>query len=390
MTAQLPFAVTGAVEPPRVQRELQGKGPVHRIRTRVGDEAWLITGYPQVRALADDPRLGRSHPDPDNAPRLSESALIGRPTGEFETELAEHARNRALLQPYFSPRRMRTLRPRVAELAGRFLDDLAAHDGGPVDFNPVVALPLPIMVICELLGVPYEDREQFRAWSEAAGNADMREHSHQGLIELFTYGTELVARKRRTPGDDLISGLCAEDSLRDDEIAVLSMTLLFAGHETTVAQIGLGALLLLTQPGQWQGLLDAPDRIAPLVEEIMRAPMSGTGGLPRWARADFEVDGHLIRTGDLVLLDIAAANHDPAVFEDPDRFDPDRGAVPHLGFGYGGRYCLGAPLARMEMQEVLGQMAQRFPELRLAIPVEEVRFHDDRLQSGVVELPVVW
>lgn len=373
----------------RPGRTLQSQGAIHRIRTRVGDDAWLVTGYDEVRRLLADDRLGRSHPGPDNAARSGESALFGGPLGNYDTEKADHSRMRSLLQPHFTPGRMRAFRGRVETLAAQLLDDLA-EQGMPADLNAALALPLPILVICELLGVPYEERTQFRTWTQAAADVRDRARSEQGLGNLFTYGQELVARKRHEPGDDVISRLCATDGVGDDEIAMLSMALLFAGHETTVVQIGQGALLLLTGPDQWQLLLGDPGLIPGAVEEILRAPGKGGGDIPRYARTDIEIGGVTVRTGDLVMLDNGAANHDGAVFTEPDRFDVTRRETSHLTFGHGLRYCTGAPLARMELQVVFGRLISRFPRMRLAVPVEELRVRGDVLTGGLVQLPVTW
>lgn len=389
MTVQLPFAQTGPLQMPPLLRELQGRGAVHRIRTRVGDDAWLVTGYDDVRRLLDDDRLGRSHPDPQNAARSGESALFGGPLGNFETEKADHTRMRSLLQPHFTPGRMRAFRHRVETLTSGLLDDLT-QQASPADLNAALALPLPILVICELLGVPYEERTEFRAWTEAAANVLDRARSEQGLGDLFSYGQELVARKRRAPGDDVISRLCAADGVGDDEIAMLSMALLFAGHETTVVQIGLGALLLLINRDQWQALLDDPGLVPGAVEEIMRAPGKSGGGIPRYAHTDIEIGGVTIRAGDLVMLDNGAANHDASVYADPDRFDVTRRAASHLTLGHGMRHCIGAPLARMELQVAFAQLVPRFPVMRLAVPVEQLKVRGDVLTGGLVELPVAW
>ena len=278
MTVQLPFDQAHPLDVAPLLRQLQQDGVVHQVRTAVGDQAWLVTGYEEVRRLLADDRLGRSHPDPAKAARLGQSVLFGGPMGNYDTEQADNARLRSLLQPHFSPRRMRALRPRVEELTAGLLDDLAAH-GSPADLHQALALPLPIQVICELLGVPYADRDQFRAWSEAVGDSRDRARSEQGLGELFIYGQQLVARKRNQPGDDFISRLCA-DGLGDDEIAMLSMALLFAGHETTVAAIGMGALCLLANPGQQQALIDDPGRVTTAVEEILRARAGAAAAFP--------------------------------------------------------------------------------------------------------------
>jgi cytochrome P450 len=388
MTVQLPFEQAHPLHVAPLLRQLQQDGVIHPVRTTVGDQAWLVTGYEEARRLLTDERLGRSHPDPAKAARLGDSVLFGGPMGSYDTEQADNARLRALLQPHFSPRRMRAFQPRVEELTAGLLNDLAGH-GPPADLHQALALPLPVQVICELLGVPYADRDQFRAWSEAVGDVRDRARSGQGLGELFGYGRQLVARKRKQPGDDFISRLCADD-LGDDEIAMLSMALLFAGHETTVAAIGMGALCLLANPGQQQALINDPGRITSAVEEILRAPGRSGGGIPRYARTDLQIGEVTVRAGELVLLDNRAANHDPAVFPSPDRFDITRQGPAHLSFGHGAHYCLGAPLARIELQAVFAQLLARFPGMRLAVPVEELRVRTDTLTGGLTKLPVEW
>jgi len=386
--AQLPFEQDHPLTAPPLLRTLQDEGPVHRVRTAVGDEGWLVTDYAEVRRLLTDNRLGRGHPNPEEAARTGESALFGGPLGNFATEDADHARMRALLQPHFTPKHMRALQPRVDELTTQLLDELARH-GSPADLHAALALPLPILVICELLGVPYDDRDRFREWTQAAADIRDRARSMDGLGQLFGYGKELVARKRREPADDVISRLCAVDGVSDDEAAALSMALLFAGHETTVVAIGMGVLLLLAEPERWQALVNDPGLVPKAVEEILRAPGKGGGGIPRYARADLRIGDVEVRAGELVLLDIGAANHDPAVFADPDAFDPSRRGA-HVSFGYGPRYCIGAPLARIELATVIGRLVPRFPTMRLAVPAAELTVRRDTLTGGLTELPVTW
>lgn len=385
----LPLEQTHPLQIAPLLRKLQAQGTVHEVRTAVGDKAWLVTSYDNVRRLLGDKRLGRSHPNPEQASRTGESVLFGGPLGNFETEWTDAARMRSLLQPHFSPRRMRELRSRVEVLTERLLDELA-EQGPPADLHAALALPLPILVICELLGVPYEDRDAFRAWTQNASNVRDRARSERGMADLFGYAQKLVARKRHTPGDDVISRLCDVEGVPDDEIAMLTLALLFAGHETTVVQIGLGALLLLTHPEQWQAMLDDSTVAATAVEEILRAPGHVNGGIPRYAREDLEIDGVPIHAGDLVLLDIAAGNHDETVYPDADRFDIARSDAPHLTFGHGMRYCIGAPLARIELQAVFSQLTPRFPTMRLAIPLDELTLRQDTLTGGLIELPVTW
>jgi len=387
--AQLPFEQAWPVASAPGLRALQAQGAVHKVRTATGDQAWLVTGYEEVRQLLADPRLGRSHPDPGSAARTGESVLFGGPLGDYETEDADHARMRSLLQPHFAPGRMRALRPRVEELTAGLLDELGRRDR-PADLVEALAAPLPILVICELLGVPYQDRSRFRGWTRAAADVRDRARSEQGLAALFGYGRQLVARKRGQPGDDVISRLRAARGADDDEIAMLSMFLLFAGHETTVVAIGMGALMLLTHGRQWQALRDDPGLIPAAVEEMLRAPGTSGGGIPRYARADLQISGVPVRAGDLVLLDNGAANHDATAFPDPDRFDITRPAASHLTFGHGPRYCIGAPLARIELQAVFSQLIPRFPGMHLAVPAEQLTLDTGSLTRGLARLPVTW
>ncbi|WP_242614213.1 cytochrome P450 [Actinomadura roseirufa] len=359
------------------------------MRTAVGHSAWLVTGYEEVRALLDDDRLGRSHPDPANASRSGNSVLFGGPRGQMDRERRAHARTRSMFLPYFTAKRMRMLRPRIDELTDGLLDGIEDH-GAPADIQKMLATPLPILVICELLGVPYEDQADFRAWTEAATNTRDRDLSVRGSAKAYEYVRGLVARKRREPGDDVISRLCGHPDASDEEIVKLGMKLLVAGHETTVSQIGWGVLFLLSHPRQWQMLLDDPSRIDDAAEEILRAPVTLPNGVGRYAQVDLEIDDAQIKAGDLLLLENGAGNHDPNVFPEPDRFDITRRPNRHLTFGHGAHYCVGAPLARMELQSVLARLMPRFPELRLAAPVTELRVRDDGLTSGLVELPVSW
>jgi len=240
--------------------------------------------------------------------------LFGGPSGAFDTEKADHKRMRALLQPHFTPARMRALRPRVQQLTGELVDNMAARDP-PCDVIQAVAVPLPVLVICELLGVPASDRDRFRAWTRDAANVADRQRSMAGLGALFSYGQQLVAAKGDQPADDIISRLEATPAVGALEAAQLSMFLLFAGHETTVDQIGKGALQLLAAPGQWTALAQDPSRVPAAVEEILRTTGKGGGGIPRYAHENLQIGGVNIAAGELVIFDIGAANHDPAFAE---------------------------------------------------------------------------
>ena len=374
---------------------------IRRVITPAGDPAWWVTGYDDVKALLSDPRLGRSHADPQRAARISQSAIFGGPMGHPSTEAAEHARTRRLLAPAFSARRMARLRPRVTAIIADLLDALA-NQTRPADFHEAVSFPLPALVICELLGVPYADREDFRRWSDDAAHLTDAARSQAGLMQLWQYMRTLVDRKQAEPGDDVISDLvaaaAADPELTVDGIAMLSAGLLFAGHETTVTAIDRGVTLLLIHPEQADALRHDPALIEPAVEEILRSwlPMRTSGtdeqaaGLPRYANTDFTFGGVTIQTGELVMLGLRQANLDEQLFPEPDRFDVHRTRHPHLTFGHGPRFCVGAPLARIELHMLFAALLDRFPTMRLAVPVESLRGRDELLTGGLVELPVTW
>ena len=387
---QLPFATTALLEPPPQALELQAEGPIVRIRTQVGDEAWLVTRYDEVRELFADPRLGRSHPNPERAARVTNSVLVGGATAD-DDEDTNHAMMRAMLMPAFSPRRMRVMRPHVEQIVNTIIDDMLA-DGGPIDLHERLSMPLPVLVICALLGVPYEDRDDFRAWSDAVGDTVDGARSAAAWGQLTTYMQGLIHRKRTEPGDDLISDLIAEygDKVADEHLSALSAGLLFAGHETTMVRIDIGTVLFLTNPAQREAFLQDPKLAATAVEEVLRRSMTGGGGLLRYAREDLEIAGVTVRAGDAVLLGAGAANHDERVFADAVQFDIARPANQHLTFGHGARYCIGANLARLELQIVFDALLRRIPTLRLAVPVDELKLRVNQLGGGLVALPVTW
>ncbi|MET9630745.1 cytochrome P450 [Lentzea sp. NPDC006480] len=368
---------------------------IKRVPTPAGDQAWLITDYDQIKTLLADRRLGRSHVDPDNAPRFIDSAVLGRPRqGTEQQENERHTWMRRMLAPSFSARNMEKLRPRVRRLADDLLDDLVRQPQ-PADFHEAVSFKLPVLVICELLGVPYEDRETFRRWSEAMSTLNDPRKSQEGHAHLSAYMGELVDRKKKEPGDDVITRLIeGTPSGQEETIAQLSAGLLFAGHETTVAVIDRGVMLLSLNPDQWDALSKNPSAVPNAVEEILRhrSPVSQRSddiGMPRYAMADIEIDGTTIPSGDLVLLGIDQANRDETRFPEPTQFVP-RESNPHLTFGHGPRFCLGAPLARVELTEVFTALVTRFETFGLAVDVAQLTPRTEQLVGGVAQLPVRW
>jgi pentalenolactone synthase len=373
-------------------RELQDAEPVTRVRTTAGDAAWLVARHEVVTALFGDDRLGRSHPNPERAARVSNSVLLGGPVGDHSTEQARHRQLRRLLAPAFSARRMNRLRPLVGQLVDQLLDELP---GQRADWHQAFSVPLPVMVICELLGVPYEDHPRFRRWAVDLTSLTDPGQARTSQRDLVAYVRRLIPRKRETLGEDVICDLIrAQDEygLTDADIARTAAMLLFAGHETTVTRLDVGLLLLLTHPEQMNALRADSALVPGAVEEILRlaATPSATGGLPRYAHTDIAIGQTTIPAGDAIILAPQAANRDRRVFSEPDIFDITRTPNPHLTFGHGSHYCIGAGLARIELQEAFSRMPSRLPDLRLSVPRDEVRLRDDSLTGGLVELPVTW
>ncbi|MER7365024.1 cytochrome P450 [Nonomuraea wenchangensis] len=373
---------------------------IRRITTPAGDPAWLVTGYAAARSLLADARVGRSHPDPDNAPRFSDSMLLGRPWGTVRTERAEHARMRRLMARAFSSGQSEALRPRIQEMTDRLLDELSGLPR-PADFHQAVSQPLPALVIAVLLGVPAEDRDRFRRWSDDWTHAEDHERARSGMENLRAYMTDLVAAKRGRPGDDAISDLLSvadgSGEVTEAEVVALATTLLFAGNETTVAAIDKGVLLLLGHEQAREAVWRDPALAPAAVEEVLRArspmpvdPATEQLGIVRYAHEDLDTGGAGIRAGDLILVRKLDANQDPSVFPDPERFDVARHPNPHLTFGYGPRYCPGAPLARVELQVLFSTLPRRFPGLRLANPGEPPRRQPGRLTPHPEHLLVTW
>ncbi|WP_219461270.1 cytochrome P450 [Nonomuraea rhizosphaerae] len=385
----VPFVRHDPLEVPEAYRELRVREGIARVRTQAGGEVWLVSGYEDARRLFNDPRMGRSHPEPDKAQRISGSALLGGPTGDSSTEKADNERMRRLFMPSFSARRMKALGDHVGRLVDERLDHLATLRP-PADLHAELSFPLPVLVICQLLGVPFEDRDYFSGVSARMADATRQDIGEKAREELGAYMAGLIARKRREPGEDVLSDLAKE--LDDDgTIARMVGALLFAGHETTVNRIDYGVLFLETNPDQLALLKADPRRAPAAVEEILRMASPSLHGLPRYAQEDVRVGGRTIRRGEAVLIVPGVANRDERIYPHPDTFDLDRPlGDPHLSFGYGPRFCIGASLARVELEAVFSRLYVRFPGLRVAVPYENLRRNEGRITEGVAELPVTW
>ncbi|MGV9324561.1 cytochrome P450 [Streptosporangium sandarakinum] len=389
MEKRMPFERESLLDLPDTYRELRATEPVARVRTYVGDPAWLVSGYEEARQALSDPRLGRSSPDPERSSRISDSVLFGGPRDEIETEKSRHQRMRRMLTPAFSARRMGAMRPRVQELVDGLLDRLAELPK-PVDLHEGFSVPLPILVICELLGVPYEDRDHFRKLADEMGMLGDPVRAQAAMDAMTEYTGGILAEKRARPAEDVFSDLATMDA-SDEEAAKLAGGLLFAGHETTVSRIDYGVLLLLANPEQRDALVADPSLADAAVEEILRLAAPSDHGLPRYAQEPVTVGGVAVEPGEAVVVSIQSANRDERVFPDPDRFDLRRPTgEPHVGFGYGPHFCIGASLARVELRTVFGTLFRRFPTLALAVPMEEIQARPNALTGGLTGLPVTW
>jgi cytochrome P450 len=391
---QLPLSRPNVLELAPLYDVLRREAPIAPVTTPAGDPAWLVTRYEEVRLLLGDKRFGRSHPEPEKASRLSSAAVLDGPSGEYETEEADHARMRRLLTPAFSAKRMRMLSDHMGQLVDGYIDALVASPDDVVDLHSGLAYPLPVAMICRLLGVPESDHELFSRLSERMANLTIGEEAHHAREEFMRYMVGLVETKRPQLGEDVISDLIrAQDedpSFDYEQMVRLCVGLLFAGHETTVNRIGLGTLFLLTERSRWEALVADPDgRVDAVVEEIMRLGAPGDLGLLRYAHEDVTISGVTIERGDALVLSINAANRDATVYTDAESFNPDRPERTHLGFGHGAHFCIGASLARTELRVVFAALAKRLPNLRLAKKLDELPLRAT-LTGGVAELPVTW
>jgi cytochrome P450 len=373
---------------------LRESGETARVRTPFGHEATMVSRYADVRELHGDPQRFRL----DAVPAPPALVAAGRDTAELRRRQAgnllsqdppDHTRLRRMLTGEFTVKRMRRLVPRVEEIVAQHLDAME-QAGPPAELVGDFALPVPSMVICELLGVPYEDRAGFTARSSRQLDSTIDVHERIQLADAArAYMADLVARHRADPGDDLLGMLIREhsDEVTDDELIGIGNLLLIAGHETTSNMLSLGTLALLEHPEQLARVRDDPASVDAAVEELLRWLGVVHGGFPRAATQDTTIGGHPVATGELVVSSLAAANRDPAVVEHGDDLDITRPPAPHLAFGHGIHHCLGAPLARIEMRVAFPALLQRFPSLRLA---GEPDFRHRTLIYGLHRLPLAW
>jgi cytochrome P450 len=389
---EIPSDLTTLPEPYPILNAIREDGPVQRVLLR-GREIWLVTGYDEVMSGLTHPALSnnaRFFADlPGQSDELGDNLLN---SSLLVTDPPDHTRLRRSVSDVFTARRIASLRPRIQRITDALLDALAPV--GHADLMAEFAIPLPITVIGELLGIPDAEREAFRCWSIALvmppADAPTLARAAVAQAELARYFTGLIARKRAEPGDDLLTALAAasgDDSLSDRELQAMAILLVLAGHETTANLIGTGTLMLLRNPDQLAAVRDDPALLPGAVEELARYAGPISLGVARFTHGDVELGGQHIPAGQMVMFALAAASRDPSRYDHPDELDVTRRQRPHLAFGHGIHYCLGAPLARTEAVIALGSLLRRLPNLALAIPAEHLTWRAASTR-GLAELPV--
>jgi cytochrome P450 len=378
-------------DPPGFFARLRESRPVAPVPMPGYGRAWIITRYADVRAVLTDPRLAKDVHQWPGGGRSRPSEATGVYAHMLHADPPDHTRLRRLVQKVFTPRRA-ALRPRAEEIAAGLLDEMAAARGDVTDLLDAYARPLPIAVLCELLGIPEADR----AWIAVTVAAYDERAEHQRVErELAAYFTELIAAKRAEPGDDLVSALVvardnagAADGLTGNELLSTVFLLVMAGFDTTVNLIASGTLALLTHPHEMTRLRQDPSLLPAAVEELLRFTSPVNHANDRFTTEDVPVGDVVIPAGEWVLPATSSANRDPAQFPDPDRLDLGRDTSGHVAFGHGVHHCLGAPLARMEAEVAMGALLARFPEISLAVLPEELRWRPVSLMNGLESLPV--
>ncbi|MCP2241552.1 cytochrome P450 [Lentzea aerocolonigenes] len=375
--------------------ELRDQGELERVQLPFGKPTWLATRHEDVKIVLGDPRFSREKALGEDEPRIL--SFTHRPDSILTMDPPGHTRLRKAVARAFTKRRIETIRPRTQQIVDELLDEMVAA-GDTADLVRQFALAVPMMVICELLGGPYEDRHKFHHWSEILASTRSSKHTKEDIAqadkELRDYLAELVDTKRANPGDDLLSVLVeteqTDDPLTPEEIVGLAWSVLLAGFEITTNMLVNSVYLLLTNPDQREQLVQEAGLLEKAVEELLRfVPLTVGSFFPRMALEDVELSGTLVRKGETVLPSTLAANRDEAVFPNADQLDFHRDSNAHLTFSYGIHHCLGAPLARMELQVAIGTLLRRLPGLRL-VAEDELPWRSGSILRGPSSLLVTW
>ncbi|MEU6157744.1 cytochrome P450 [Streptomyces sp. NPDC047130] len=392
-----PFPWQSALEPPAEFTELRAKCPHARISVG-GGEMTLLTRYADVRAVTGDPRFTRDL-SAEGAVSLSADGTDLYSQSESKSMAAAgeaHEQWRRMVSRWFTAKRMTALRPEIERMAEDLIDAMV-EQGAPADLVARLAFPLPVQVICSMLGVPDADRDRFAHWSNVMMNYSRfsRDEAAASTAEFDAYMLGHIEAKRSDPQDDIISNLIVQTNdvgyrMPGDDLLDTAKALLAAGHETTANSIGKMTAFLLADRTRWQALLADRSLIRTTVEEALRYDAQLGLGLPRFISEDVEVGDAVLRAGTTVMLSMAAANRDETVFERADEMVLDRSPNPHISFGVGPHSCVGQALARTEMQVVLEVMLRRLPGLELAASVDELKLEEGLIVTALTELPVSW
>jgi pentalenic acid synthase len=388
-----PQSRTCPYQPPAAYDPLRSERPLTRITLFDGREAWLVSGHATARALLADPRLSSNRSRPGfPAPTRRFAGITNRRTALLGVDDPEHRAQRRMVVGDFTLKRAVALRPRIQQIVDERLDAMIAQ-GPPTDPVSAFALPVPSMVICALLGVPYADHDFFETQSRRLLRGPETADVEDARDRLEAYFGELIDRKQQDPGtgllDDLVHRQLREGALDREGLIALALILLVAGHETTANMISLGTFTLLQHPERLAELRADPRLLPAAVEELLRM-LSIADGLLRLAVEDIEVAGTTIRKGDGVVFATSVINRDETVYPEPDTLDWSRPARHHVAFGFGIHQCLGQNLARAELEIALHTLFDRLPALRLAAPAEEIPFKPGDTIQGMLELPVTW
>lgn len=359
-----------------------------------GMQFWLLTGYEDIKAVLSSPDGFSTDFSTLATAVVGVEALAGQqdPGGLGMSDPPKHTRLRKILTPEFTMRRLQRLAPRIDAIVTQCLDEIAASDR-PVDLVPTFALPIPSLVICELLGVPYGDRADFQQLSNSRFDFVEGAETLDAVAQSLEYMRELVAAQRKSPGDGLLGMIVREhgDSVTDEELAGLADGLLVGGHETTASMLALGALLLLRSPEHAALARDDDNAMGRVVEEMLRYLTVVQVAFPRFAQEDLQLpSGARVAKDDIIIASVATANRDDQLGSGLDVFDPTRAPTPHFAFGYGAHRCIGAELAKMELRAAYPALLRRFPTMRLAVPNEELSFRELSVVYGLAGLPVTW
>ncbi|SDG94773.1 pentalenic acid synthase [Sinosporangium album] len=380
-------------EPPEGYAALREQSPLTVVTLFDGRPAWVVTSHALARELFTDERLSSDWTNPRFPVTSPARGALQKHNVMVGMDRPEHGHYRKMVIPSFTVKRMNRLRPRLQAIVDERLDAMLAA-GPPADFVESVAVPVPSIAICELLGVPYADHEYFESETRKLVIRTSGEIAASALANLRAYLDKLIAVKEAEPGEGLVDDLIADQlhqgRIDRETLVKLCTIMLTAGHETTANVISLGLLALLRHPEQFDALRDDPDLVPGAVEEMLRY-LSIAEVVSRVATADFEVHGRRIRAGDAVFFTNSAVNRDPDAFPDPDVFDVRRAPRLHTGFGYGVHQCVGQNLARAELDIVFRAVATRLPRgLRLAVPFEEVKAKGPAGPQGIIDLPLTW